>query len=240
MDLARRLIQLTMLAIAGMALSAPSVLAQTEPLLHPKVPRLLVKQEVHAAPDANCPAVTPTPPPVPGPLMTAGGCRLHVSAPSVVTTLHLSAGGIEGVTSTCAWEFDVRVDSAGEGYMSHQELTGTPAACPRRPCGQTVPPTGEGRAWTMFMEESEAGSPERAKFLYCLEDRADGANPMHCEVELPLSQPTLHRYRLTAADATGHGTSFPHCELEGTFDVEALVAATGEAQAEQNVEIAHH
>jgi hypothetical protein len=239
MQLVRRLILLTTLAVSAAALAAPAALTQTEPMLHRKAPRLVVQQEVHAAADSPCTAVTPVPAPVPGPLITAGGCRLHVSAPSVATTVHLSAGGAEVVSSTCAWEFDVRIDTSAEGYFAHQELTGPPATCPRRPCGQTVPPTGEGRAWSMFMRENEPGPAEEVWFLYCLENRSDGTNPQHCEVEVPISQPTLHRYRLTAVDVSGHGLNFPHCELDGTFDVEAVLENTGEGQLEQNAEIRH-
>jgi hypothetical protein len=239
MDLARRITQLTMLAIAALALTAPAALAQTEPLFHHMAPLITVKQEVHQAPDTNCPLATPVPPPVPGPPVTAGGCRLHMTAPSVVTSTHLAAGGAEVIVSTCGWEFDVRIDAVGEGYVAHHELTGPVATCTRRACGQVVPPTSEGRAWSMYVREAETEPRERMVLLYCLENRADGSAAAHCEVTLPLSQPSLHRYRLNAVDASGHGTAFPHCELDGTFDVEAALGVTGEAQAEQNVEIAH-
>jgi hypothetical protein len=235
---APKLMLLAVSAIATTALAAPSGFAQTEPMLHTKVSRLIVQSEVHETNDVNCPLVAPSPAPNPGPLTTTGGCRLHVSGTNVVTSAHVSAG-VEMVGSTCDWEFNVRVDSVGEGYISHQELTGLPADCARRPCGQVVPPTGEGRAWSMFMDEREPGPTEQMELLYCLENRADGTNPRHCEVELPISQPTVHRYRLTAVDVSGHGTTFPDCEIDGTFDVEAVLGNTGENLAEQNVEIRH-
>lgn len=239
MHLARRITQLAMLAIAALALTAPSAMAQTEPLFHHMAPLIVVKQEVHQSSDTTCPLATPVPPPVPGPGVTVGGCRLHMTAPNVVTSTHLAAGGAEVVVSTCAWEFDVRIDPVGEGYVAHHELTGPVATCTRRACGQLVPPTSEGRAWSMYMREAETEPRERIVLLYCLENRSDGSAAAHCEVTLPLSQPTLHRYRLNAADASGHGTAFPHCELDGTFDGEAVLGVTGEGQAEQNVEIAH-
>jgi hypothetical protein len=52
-------------------------------------------------------------------------------------------------------------------------------------------------------------------------------------------QPSLHRYRFTAADVSGHGTAFTHCELTCMFDEEAVLATTGENRAEQRVEVRH-
>jgi hypothetical protein len=239
---ALRPIQLFVLAIATMALAAPAALAQTEPLTHSSSPRLIAKQEVHGAPDFNCTLVGPSPPPPLSPIVTVGGCRVHTAAPSVVVTSHLNAGGVEVGVSTCAWEFDMRVDSTGEGYLAHHELTGPLATCTQRACGQTAPPTSEGRAWSMFMEETEVaglGPRESLVMLFCLENRADGANPSHCEARIPITHPVLHRYRFTAVDVSGHGPAFPHCEISATFDAEAALEVTGEAQAEQRMEIAH-
>lgn len=243
MDIARKLRLFGVGVIGALALAAPAAWAQTEPLTHNQAPRMLVKLEVHAAADINCPMTVPFPPPVPGPLVTAGGCRVHMVAPSVVVSSHLNAGGIEVGLSSCAWEVDLRLDAAGEGYASHHELTGSMETCTQRACGQTAPPTSEGRGWSMFMEETEVagqGPRERAVVLLCLEDRDDGANPMHCEVGLPITQPTLHRYRLTAVDVSGHGAAFPRCEISGTFDAEAALENSGEASIEQRVEITHN
>jgi hypothetical protein len=238
----RKLTLLAMLAIPATALAAPSALAQTEPELHNQAPRLLVAQEVHAATDVTCPAVTPSPPPNPGPLVTVGGCRGHYTASSVVLSAHLTAGGTEVVVSTCDVEVDVRGDSAGEGYVAHQEFTqGAVGTCTRRACGQVTPPTSEGRAYTFYGQETEVagqGPREEAIVLFCTEDLA---NPVaaHCEVTIPFTQIATHRYRGTANDVSGHGAVFPHCELTGTFDQEAALQTTGEAQAEQNVEVRH-
>jgi hypothetical protein len=243
MRLARKLALLAMLATAATALAAPSAFAQTEPELHTSLSRLVVIQEVHAATDAACTAVMPTPPPAPSPVVTSGGCRLHVSAPAVVITAHLSAGGAEVVTSTCDVEFDVRLDMSGEGWISHQELTqGATGTCNRQVCGQPTPPTGEGRAWTIYFQESEVagvGPRENAVILFCTAPFSDPVAANHCEVTIPIAETTLHRYRFTATDASGHGTAFPHCEWNGTFDQEAAIGMTGEGQLEQNIEIRH-
>lgn len=244
MRIARKLALLATLAIAATVLAAPPALAQ-EVLTHNQTPRLIVQQELHGAVDANCPLVTPSPPPAPAPLVTAGGCRTHVSAANVELYAHLSAGGPEVLVSTCNLEFDMRVDAAGEGYMSHQEWTpGTQGSCTRRTCGQLTPPTSEGRAWTFFLRETEPAPPERITFLSCTEPLDGTGFVAHCELTLPVTEPTPHAYRLTAIDASSHGAVFPSCEWgsaasPAVFDTEALLQTTGEAQAEQRLEIRH-
>jgi hypothetical protein len=242
MRIARKPMPLAMLVIAATALAAPSAFAQTEPELHNQTPRLLVAQEVHAANDALCPIVVPSPPPNPSPLFTAGGCRVHTSAPDVVLATHLSAGGTEVVISTCNIEFDKRIDDSGEGYAVHQELTpATQGICTRRACGQVTPPTGEGRAWTGYGQETEVagqGPREQLVALFCIEPISD-PGPWHCEVTVPVTQAGTHRYQLHANDASGHGTMFPRCEITGTFTQEATLDASNEGELEQRVEIRH-
>ncbi|HYI99604.1 MAG TPA: hypothetical protein VEX36_08020 [Thermoleophilaceae bacterium] len=242
MRTARKLTLLAILAITATALAAPLAFAQVEPELHNQAPRMLVAQEIHAGADIACPAVTPTPPPSPGPLVTAGGCRGHYTADNVVLSAHLSAGGTEVVISSCNVEFDVRGDSAGEGYVAHQEFTqGTSGTCARKACGQVTPSTSEGRAFTVYGQETEVagqGPREAAVVLFCTEDLVNPV-PSHCEVIAPITQGSTHRYTVTANDVSGHGTAFPHCELTGTFNQEAALQTTGEGQLEQNVEIRH-
>jgi hypothetical protein len=242
MRIARKLTLLAMLAIAATALAAPSAFAQFEPELHNQTPRIIVQQEVHAGTDLACPIVTPTPPPALSPLVTAGGCRSHYSAPNVALSAHLTAGGTEVVVSTCNVEFDIRLDAAGEGYIAHQEFTqGTVGTCTKRACAQPTPPTGEGRAYTVYLQETEVagqGPREAAVALFCTEN-LDGTGLAHCEVTVPLAQTATHRYQFNAADVSGHGTAFPHCELTGLFTEEATLGTTGEGQLEQRVEIRH-
>ena len=240
MRIARKLTLLAMLALAATALAAPSAFGQeTEPELHNQAPRLIAAQEVHAAADVACPAVVPTPPVAVSPTVTSGGCRVHVnSVGGVPLFAHLSAGGTEVQISNCAVEFDIRIDAAAEGWIAHQEFTGG-AECTKRACGQVTPPTSEGRAYSFHMAEVEPPArTENAVVLFCTEN-LDGSQASHCEVTFPLSQPTTHRYRFSGTDISGHGTFFPHCELTGTFDVEAALGTSGEGQAEQNIEIRH-
>jgi hypothetical protein len=247
MRIARKLTLLAMLAIAAAALTAPSAFAQTstEPELHHSAPRVVVQSEVYAGgADINCPLVTPSPPASPPalpPLTAGGGCRTHVASAGTVTLSNHDAVGVEAVISGCTMEFDMRIDPAGEGYVTHQELTGG-AGCTRKACGQVTPPISEGRIWSFWMQESEiAGNParERVTFLFCLEP-VGGGGASHCEFSVPMSQPTVHRYRFTASDAAGHvPAGSPRCEWDGIFDVEATPGTTGENLAEQNVEIRH-
>lgn len=233
------LTRLATLLLAVMGLTTSSAMAQTEPLAHNQSPQMLAQVEVHGATDTACPVVSPTPAPNPSPTVTSGGCRMHFSAPSVSLSAHISAGGTEITVGTCDIEFDVRLDAAAEGYISHQEFTqGASGSCTRRACGQVTPPTSEGRAYSFFMRETEPEPAERATALFCTET-LDGSGASHCEVTLPASAPVRHEARLTAVDVSGHGAAFPHCEMTGTFDTETVLATTGEGQLEQKVEIRH-
>jgi len=161
----------------------------------------------------------------------------------VVLVVHISAGGTEVLVSTCNIEFDVRLDSSGEGWLSHQEFTqGTQGTCTRKPCGQVTPPTSEGRAYTVILQETEVvgeGPRETGSVLFCTESVDQPGQLAHCEVTGLRSSPTVHRGRITLNDTQGHGAIFPHCELTGVFDPEAALGTTGEGQAEQNVEVRH-
>lgn len=235
----RKCTALAMLAFAAMGLATPAASAQTEPLTHNQTPRLIVQQEVHAGTDVACPVVQPTPAPSPGPLTTSGGCRLHVAGSNATLTEHISAGGMEVVVSNCTVEFDTRLDAAGEGYIAHQEFTGSTTTCTKKPCGQATPPSSEGRAFSVYLQEAEPAPTERIVILFCLENRDGSGAASHCEVTLTVSQPTRHRYRFTAVDASGHGAVFPHCEWNATLDTEAALQTTCEEQTEQAVEIRH-
>jgi hypothetical protein len=239
MRIARKFGLFVTLLVAATALVVSSASGQAEPLAHNQTPQLIVQAEVHDEADFSCPAVTPFPPPNPGPTGTSGGCRMHVVGTNIQFSEHLSAGGLEVPLSICTVEFDVRIDAAGEGYLSHHELTGDPAVCTKKACGQMTPPTAEGRAWSFFLQEAEPAPRERAVILFCLENRDGSGDASHCEVTLPVSQPTAHRYQFAATDTSGHGGTFPDCELDGTFNTEAGLEASCEGQVEQSVEIRH-
>jgi hypothetical protein len=247
MRIARKLTLLAMLALAATALAAPSAFAQSEPLVHNQNPQIIVQGEVHGNTDTNCTAVLPSPAPNPSPPSASGGCVTHASATSVQLWAHLSAGGTEVLVSNCDVEFELRVDSAGEGYVTHQEFTaptqGGGSSCQRRACGQVTPPTSEGRAWSFYMRESEPAPTERATLLFCTEPLGGGA-ASHCELTVPISEPTAHNYEFVVNDVSGHGTIFPHCEVASaaqptTFRTEAALGVTGEGATEQRLEVRH-
>jgi hypothetical protein len=239
MRFTRRRTLLAMLAIAVPALAAPSALAQTEPELHNQSPRLIVAQEVHGAADLACPAVVPTPPAAVSPNVTSGGCRVHVASVGNVPLVgHVSAGGSEVVVVVCQWEFDIRIDAAGEGWVTHQEFSGPLEFCTRQPCGVTA--AQENRAYSFHMSEVEPPArTENAQLLFCTEP-IGVTQPAHCEVTFPLSQTSTHRYSFVGNDVSGHGTTFPRCELSGTFNVEAALGTSGEGNVEQQIEIRHN
>jgi hypothetical protein len=236
MPIVRKLLTLLAMLAFAAAAGAPSALAQFP---HNQTPRLIVKQEIHATSDMNCPAVTPNPAPDPLPVVTTGGCRVHIvsSPPStLILSLHTMAGA-ESVIANCVFEASMRIDVDGEGYLSHQELTG--AGCMARACGQVNPPTGEGRAWPFYMREGDTAPKENVFVLLCTETLA-GANPVTCEFTIPLSQPLIHRYRIQASHAAEHAPMLTTCKISGNFTTEAGGPLSGEAQAYQNVEIQHN
>jgi hypothetical protein len=236
----RKLPMAALLAIVAMALIAPSAAGQFEPLLHNQAPQLLVDNEISGQ-DPACPEdITPTPAPNPGPFVTTGGCILHVVSvqpAGMNQVVHIN--GVPASISTCGVEFDVRIDKLGEGYATHHEFTGSAEVCTQKPCGQPAP-GGEGRAWSFFMRELGSEPRERLVILMCTEHINGMGGPRHCELTMPVSATSLHRYRLSAVDLAGHGSVSPRCELNGTFDVETTTGTTPEGLTEQNVEIRHN
>lgn len=234
MRTARKLTLLAALAVAATALAAPSALAQ---LTHNQTPRLIVQQETHTASDVSCPAVLPSPPPNPPPLTTSGGCRVHLASAGNITFVGHTMGGMEVVDDICSLEANMRIDVDGEGYLTHQELTG--AGCDLRACEQLEPPTDEGRAWSFYMREMEPPQRTEVMVLRLCVSTLMLPGQIHYEFTLPLSQTSVHRYRIAASDTREHSPIINITELTGNIDVEATLGTTGEDQAEQNVEIRH-
>jgi hypothetical protein len=244
MRIALRLTLLAMSALAATAVATPSAFAQSEPLAHNQTPRLLVHNEVHGANDPICGAVGPSPPPVPGPILVGGGCVAHASASNFEFWLHNIGGGTETLISTCSVELNLRIDFAGEGYVTHQEFTDPPGGgdCALRACGQVNPESDEGRAWSFYISETEPAPTERLTMLLCFS--WDAPTTFHCEVTFAVSQPTMHNYRFTATDAAGHGPTVPPCEIgsgavPAVFDTESVLGVTNENTSERRLEIRH-
>ena len=234
----RKLTLLVMAVVSVAALVAPPAFAQ-EPLIHNQNPEL----EARAEPGGIlCPAVTPSPAPSPAPTTTAGGCRVHVAGRNIVLFQHVF--GFEFLDSTCDTEFDARLDSSAEGYLTHAELTqGTQGVCTKRPCGSTAP-TPESRAWSVYASEVAAGQ-ETVTILFCLWETDDTEN-IHCEVTLPFTEreggvPVNHRYHVIASPEVGCHGSVPGFgpELTGEWNAEMVLGTNGESQSEQHVEVNH-
>jgi hypothetical protein len=235
MRIAHKLLPITTMAIAAIALGAPSAFAQTEPLSHAAVPDIATSSE---------PAGTPCPAVVRSGNSVSGGCAVHVGGPNLIIIGHLF--GIESVQSTCNLEIDIYIDFDGEGYMTHQELTqGTQGTCTRRPCGSGQAASPEGRPWEMSARETGTVSPrEVLTGLLCVEN-LDGSSPTHCEVDIPMTETSNHRYQLTAPGPSpsggirGHGSAAPFCEIIVVIVVELQQAGLAENRTRTHVEINH-
>lgn len=244
MRIAHKLVPLAVTVVVGMAFMAPSALAvgvsshdgvSTEPELHDQASDL----QVRAEPDGSlCAAVTPAASTNPSPTLTAGGCRIHVTGNEIRVSVHLSAAQ-EMDVSVCDVEFDVRVDSAGEGWVVHQEFTDdTPGSCTRQPCASN-PPDAEAKAWGLHMRETGSVGPrELATMLLCLADQAGGQS--HCEIDLIVLETSNHRYAVLGGPGCHQpANTFPRTEITGRVDTEAVLGTTGESQTEQQIEINH-
>lgn len=263
MCIARKLVLLGALAIAAMAVAASPMHAATppitdgssnEPELHHQNPELDVRAEPVGGP---CPTVTPAANTVPAPTVTTGGCRVHVSGTAITMSVHFS-GGIEAYAAVCDVELDVRFDSAGEGWVIHQEFTdsvGFPGNCTRQACPQLPEnPFVEAKAWALHLRETGPVAPfETGTLLFCLVSNDDPHGPAqtHCEIEGLFSEteggvPTSHRYH---AEAPGPGLTngvpchvppgTPTLEFSGEVNVEMFAGTNGENESEQRIEINH-
>jgi hypothetical protein len=107
MRLARKLMLLATMAIAAMALAAPSAFGQND------------VEVTNEATGAHCGTLATTP------------CSAHgVSTGSVTLTAHVF--GAESVQTVCNNEFTLQTDEDGNGRLINQNLSG--ASCTRQPC----------------------------------------------------------------------------------------------------------
>ena len=268
MRIARKLVLLAIMAIAATALAAPSALAASasqhdsrsvEPQLPHTAPELQVREETS---NVLCAAVNPAAGTVPSPTLTSGGCKAHVRGHNIRLIAHIS-GGIEVETFNCDWEFELRIDSTGRGWITHQEIVdsveGPAGGCFRHPCPQLPEPAepAEAKAWGFSLRERGLVAPrETATVLLCLSPR-DGEHgaQTHCELEIPFTETeaglaTNHRYHLNLnpADPVTGGIPCHHSPTEefraefigelNTEMVNSLAGAEG-GVVEHRIEINH-
>ena len=238
---------LAMMAIAAVALTAPSAFAASasqhdsrsvEPQLPHTAPELQVREETS---NVLCAAVAPAAGTVPSPTVTSGGCKAHVRGHNIRLIAHVG-GGVEVQVSSCNWEFEVRIDSTGRGWLTHQEFTdgeGGAGACTRHPCPQLPEPAepAESKAWGFSLRERGMIAPrETFTFIFCFSNRDDEhGSQTHCELEVPFTETeagvaTNHRYHFNAnpADPVTGGipchhsptTEEPRAEFIGEFNAE--------------------
>ena len=265
MRIVRKLVLLASMAIAATAFAAPSAFAATAPQgdgrsLEPQLPHSSPELQTRAEPGGLlCPAVSPAPGTNPAPHITAGGCKVHGRGNAIRLGAHIS-GGVEVQVSNCDVEVELRLNSTGGGWITHQELTDVVAgSCTREPCPEVPEPAepAEAKAWGFAPRETQAVGQTRATVLFCLVSRNDPHGPQsHCEVELPFTETeggiaTNHRYHSNAGvndPVTGgvpchHNptTEEPRAEIFGEANAEMVDSAAGPegGVVERRIEINH-
>ena len=266
MRTARKFVLLVVMAMAATALATPSAFAASasqhdsrsvEPQLPHTAPELQIREEPTSI---LCPAVAPAANTVPSPTVTTGGCRAHIRGNAIRLIAHIG-GAVEVQVSNCTVEFELRVDSTGRGWITHQELTDFVAgSCTRHPCPQLPEPDepAEAKAWGFSLRETGPVVPrETATVLLCQSSRdAEHGAQAHCEVEIPFTEtsggvPTNHRYHFSARplDPVDGGipchhsptTEEPRAEILGEFNAENVSSPAGPegGSGEHRVEINH-
>ena len=266
MRILRKLVLLAIMAIAATALAAPTAFGASasqhdgrslEPQLPHTAPELQVREETS---NVLCPAVTPAAGTVPSPTLTSGGCKAHVRGNAIRLIAHLPDGN-EIQVSNCNVELELRIDSTGRGWITHQELVDvTMGSCTRHPCPQLPEPAepAEAKAWGFSLRERGTVVPrETATVLFCLSASSDEHGPQsHCEVEVPFTETeggvaTNHRYHfdarrddpITAGVSCHHSpqTEVPRGEIFGEFNTEMVNSLAGPegGVVEHRVEINH-
>jgi hypothetical protein len=236
----RKLLLLTVMAVAAAAVVAPTAFGQNlenhETLEVLKEPAL-----------GHCPAVTK-----PTPHTTAGGCLIHAKSTTEVE-LRKHVFGIESHIARCENEFSGRLNEDGEGYVIHQKLIPHPdGLCDRQPCIEPFPET-EPTPWPAHGDEGhvpgvdgETGVPAGEYLIvnFCVEPVGGGGDET-CEVSVPFNTVggVGHDYEVgDGVEIPGHGTSGFRCEVIGHWQTEAVNGTLEDepgGEAETKIEIRH-
>jgi len=212
MRFARKLTLLATMAIAALALAAPSAFGQS----------LEITNE---ATGAHCGSLTV------GTHSVSGGCQVNAvsetmsNGDDVVLRQHIF--GIESTVTECTNQFTANLNEDGEGYLTNQVLGG--AACSREPCNEEAS-GGAQDPWHGTGREDDTGSWLRSVFCVTQDNQHSNIN---CTVDVPFSEVGDHNYEFGHANGTempGIGTAGFRCELQGHW------ANTG---ATSGVEVTH-
>jgi hypothetical protein len=186
MRLARKLFLLAAMAIAAMALTAPSAFAQN------------VEVEDEAT-DLHCPQVTLS---ANGHDVT-GGCEIHaISEDNAVLRQHTVTG--EVAISSCQNEFVGHVNENGLGYIASQELSPVGPPCGLTPCdevGSAPPNAHEDLPWPLGLFEL-GGGVEVLTTTFCVRNVSlpEGSQGTPCSVVVNTTT-VGHAYEFSANEA---------------------------------------
>jgi len=218
MRFARKLALLATMALAALALAAPSAFGQA-------------LQTTNEATGADCPSVSAVGHAI------SGGCVIHASSEGEIT-LRQHIFGIESTVSVCENEFTGRLGPNGAGFINQQTL-GDHGDCAREPCDEETG-TKEKRPWPATGREQflHPGKEGVLRAVFCVETLTNTSHPSgetNCTVDVPftLFNASTHRYEFgePVNEMPGIGTAGFRCELIGHWLTEAT-PGPGEDTAE--------
>ena len=143
----RKLLLLAGMAIAAMALSAPTAAANPVEVVDNGVHCGLVDASGHEA---------------------TGGCHLQALSLGPIH-LEVHSGGMETEGPACEYDFEVRLDENGEGYVQHVVIFPGDPECGTftRVCNEAEAHAGGNGPWETHIEETGAGQ-ETATVEFCM------------------------------------------------------------------------
>jgi hypothetical protein len=154
---------------------------------------------------------------------TIGGCVIHGSGEFALLD-HLF--GMESTFTNCNFDFEARIDEAGEGYVYSATFSSDSThQCTRSSCG--LP-------WRIHAEEDN--SSEILTFEFCM--RPTSGSDFRCLVNVPIAGFGDHDYALVFNDLGGVPHLGSGCELSsGSVALES--GATNTDTPHQEIEVIH-
>lgn len=236
----RKLLLLAMIALAAMAIGAPTTSGQ---VAEDHETLEITNEET----GLHCPAVNPD-------HTVDSGCLVHASSEAGVI-LRKHVFGIESTITTCNVEAWGRVNEDAEGYALHIQLSG--AGCQRQPCKPAG--GGEPNEWPAHGDEAHSVDPPRGEtgtvpigtkdeimtITFCIEPIGGGTDET-CEIDAPVAETAIsHQYEFgQVAELPGHGVGGFRCELVGhwlteTDHTDQWLENDPTKQAEDAIEATH-